>query len=110
MMTNYSFNRVSVFLVPFFLLVIINVSVLYAGDVERGDTVTIVTPGVTARLCPQPMCGPDEHIMRIAQGTHLKVEGIEDVRIGSILVTWLQVAVGDNTGWISIFDTDRAPD
>ena len=109
MMTNYSSNRVSAYLAAFFLLAITNASILYAGDVAPGDTVTIVTPGVTARLCPQPMCGPDEHIMRIAEGTHLKVEGIEDVKIGSILVTWFQVAVEDNTGWISIFDTDKAP-
>ena len=109
MMTNHSFNRVSAFLVPFFLLVIAHASALCAGDVEPGDIVTIVTPGVTARLCPQPMCGPEEHIMRIAEGTNLKIVGIEDVKIGSLLVTWFQVAVQDNTGWISIFDTDKAP-
>ena len=109
MLTNFIFNRVNSFLLSLALLVLANTSILYAGDVERGDTVTIVTPGVTARLCPQPMCGPDEHIMRIAEGTNLKIVGIEDVKIGSILVTWFQVAIQDNTGWISIFDTDKAP-
>ena len=89
--------------------IVTNTAVILAGDAAPGDSVTIVTPGVTARLCPQPMCGPDEHIMRIAEGTKLKVEGIEDVKIGSIVVTWFQVAVEDNTGWISIFDTDKAP-
>ena len=91
------------------VIVILGASISRAGDVAPGDIVTIVTPGVTARLCPQPMCGPDEHIMRIAEGTNLKIVGIEDVKIGSILVTWFQVAVQDNTGWISIFDTDKAP-
>ncbi len=79
-----------------------------AGDVEQGDTVTIVTPGVTARLCPEPMCGPGQHIMRVAEGTELEVEGTEDVKIGSIHVKWFQVEVNGRTGWISIFDTNKA--
>ena len=109
MLTDCIFNRVSSFLLSLVLLVLANASILYAGDVAPGDTVTIVTPGVTARLCPQPLCGPDEHVMRIAEGTHLTVEGIQDVNIGSLVVTWFRVAVEDNTGWISIFDTDKAP-
>ena len=91
------------------LFIFANASIIHAGDVKQGDTVTIVTAGVTARLCPQPMCGLDEHIMRIAEGTDLKVEGIEDIKIGTILVTWFQVVVEGNTGWISIFDTNKAP-
>ena len=93
----------------FLAFILANASNIYAGDVTPGDSVTIVTPGVTARLCPQPMCGPDKHIMRITEGTDLKVEGVEDVKIGTILVTWYQVDVEGNTGWISIYDTDKAP-
>ena len=101
--------RIFVVLLPFLLLMITGSSIVHAGDVEQGDTVTIVTPGVTARLCPEPMCAPDEHIMRVAEGTELEVEGIENVKIGSIQVTWFQVAVEGNSGWISIFDTNKAP-
>jgi hypothetical protein len=55
------------------------------------------------------MCGPEQHILRIPEGTDLKVEGIEDVKIGTILVTWFQVIVEGDTGWISIYDTNKAP-
>jgi hypothetical protein len=109
MLTNCSFNRVSSFLLSLVLLVLASTSILYAGDVEQGDIVTIMTPGVTARLCSEPMCGPDQHIMRSAEGTELEVEDTEDVKIGSIHVTWFQVVVDGNAGWISIFDTDKAP-
>ena len=109
MLLNNSFYRLCVFLLFLLLLVFGFFSIVYAGDVEQGDTVTIVTPGVTARLCPEPMCGPEEHIMRVAEGTELEVAGTEDVKIGSIHVKWFQVVVDGNAGWISIFDTNRAP-
>ena len=108
MLVNYSFHRLGVFLLSLILLVLASSSIVRAGDVEQGDTVTIVTPGVTARLCPDPMCGPGQHIMRIAEGTELEVEGTEEVKIGSIHVKWFQVEVEGNTGWISIFDTNEA--
>ena len=41
----------------------------WANEVKPGDAVTIVTPGTEARLCPQPGCGPDQHITRIPAGT-----------------------------------------
>ena len=109
MLTSYLFSRICVILLSLLLLTLAGSSIVHAGDVEQGDTVTIVTPGVTARLCPQPMCAPDQHIMRVAEGTELEVEGIENVKICSIQVTWFQVAVEGNTGWISIFDTNIAP-
>jgi hypothetical protein len=101
--------RIFVVLLPLIVLMNGGSLIVYAGEVEQGDTVTIVTPGVTARLCPQPMCGPEQHILRIPEGTDLKVEGIEDVKIGTILVTWFQVIVEGDTGWISIYDTNKAP-
>ena len=109
MLVNHSFYRLCLFLLFILLLMLDNSSIVHAGDVEQADTVTIVTPGVTARLCPEPMCGPDQHIMRVAEGTELEVEGTEDVKIGSIHVKWFQVEVEGNTGWISIFDTNKAP-
>ena len=101
--------RIYVVFLSLVLLMSAGSLIVRAGDVELGDTVTIVTPGVTARLCPEPMCGPDQHIMRVAEGTELEIEAAEDVKIGSIHVTWFQVVVDGNTGWISIFDTNKAP-
>ena len=109
MLVNYSFYRPCVLLLSLVLFVLASSLIVRAGDVEQVDTVTIVTPGVTARLCPEPMCGPGQHIMRVAEGTELKIESTEDVKIGSIHVKWFQVEVEGNTGWISIFDTNNAP-
>ena len=44
---------------------------------------TIITPGIEARLCPQPGCGPDRHITRIPEGTVLTIISTEDYAIGS---------------------------
>lgn len=109
MLTNYRFNRLCAVLLSLLVMTLAGFSSIHAGDVKTGETVTIITPGVTARLCPQPMCGPDQHIMRIAEGTDLKVESIEAVKIGTLQVTWFQVVVEGNTGWVSIFDTNKAP-
>ena len=109
MLASPSFIRLCTILLSLLFLVFSSFLIVHAADIEQGETVTIVTPGVTARLCPQPMCGPDQHIMRIAEGTDLKVESIEAVEIGSLQVTWFQVVVEGNTGWISIFDTNKAP-
>jgi hypothetical protein len=98
------------FLALMLLLILISslASDICAAEVEEGDKITIVTPGITARLCPEPMCGPDKHIRRIPEGTVLIVEHIENVNIGTIQVQWLEVKFGGNTGWISIFDTNEA--
>lgn len=109
MLSKPSSLRIFVVLMSLSLLMTAGSLIVRAGEVKPGETVTIVTPGVTARLCPRPMCGPDQHIMRIAQGTVLNVESIEDVKIGSIQVSWFQVIVDGNAGWISIFDTNKAP-
>jgi len=78
-----------------------------AGDVKQGDKVTIVTPGTMARLCPYPNCGQDQHITRIPKGTALKVEGINEVKVGMMTVTWFEVTYKKKRGWISIYDTDK---
>jgi hypothetical protein len=96
-----------------FFLVLISffsgiVSDVYAGEITAGDNATIVTPGTEARLCPQPACGPDQHIVRIPEGTVLTVLDIEIFTIGTFKVKWLEVDYHDHRGWISIYDTDIA--
>lgn len=81
---------------------------IFAAEVKQGDTVTIVTPGVEARLCPHPMCKPDQHITRIAEGTVLKIDDILDAKIGTFTVRWFEVKYKEHRGWISIFDTNKA--
>ena len=81
----------------------------HAEEVKQSDKITIVTAGTVARLCPNPGCGPDKHITRIPQGTVLKVEGSEDYTIGTFKVKWFEVVYKEHRGWVSIFDTDKAP-
>ena len=77
-------------------------------DVKKGDIVTIVTPGTEARLCPQPGCGPDQHITRIPAGTVFTVQNTEVFTIGTFKVKWFEVIYDNQHGWISIFDTDKS--
>ena len=82
---------------------------IYASEVKQGDKLTIITPGTVARLCPHPNCGQNQHITRIPKGTVLGVEGIMDVKSGMLTVKWFEVTYKGKRGWISIFDTDKAP-
>jgi hypothetical protein len=81
----------------------------FAGEIKKNDKITIVTSGTVARLCPHPGCGPDKHITRIPEGTVLNIEAIEDYEIGTFKVKWFEVVYKENRGWISIYDTDKAP-
>lgn len=81
---------------------------IHADEIRPGDKVIVVTPGIEARLCPLPACGPDQHIIRIPEGTVLKVENTEDFVIGTIKVKWFEVVYEENRGWISIYDTNMA--
>jgi hypothetical protein len=85
--------------------VVLNV---FANETKQGDKVTIVTPGTEARLCPQPGCGPDQHIIRIPEGSVLTVKRTEDYVIGTFKVKWFEVVYQKHRGWISIYDTDQA--
>ena len=92
-----------------FALMILLISIgsaVYANDVKQGDQLTIVTPGTEARLCPQPGCGPNQHITRIPQGTVLTVQNTEIFEIGTFKVKWFAVVYQDQSGWVSIYDTD----
>jgi len=79
-----------------------------ANEVKPGDEVTIVTPGTEARLCPQPGCGPDQHIVRIPEGTVLTIQDTEIFAIGTFKVKWFEVVYHNHRGWISIYDTELA--
>lgn len=81
---------------------------VWANEVKQGDKVTIVTPGIEARLCPQPGCGPDQHIARIPAGTVLNIQGTKVFAIGTFKVKWFEVVYHNHRGWISIYDTDQA--
>ena len=82
---------------------------LMVPGLAQADEITIITPGVVARLCPQPNCGPNEHIVRIPEATTLRVEGMTETTIGTLPpVKWFEVTYQGKKGWVSIFDTDRA--
>ena len=78
------------------------------GDETKPENkVIITTPGIEARLCPQPACGPDQHITRIPAGTVLTIERTEIFAIGTFKVKWFEVVYRDLRGWVSIYDTDK---
>jgi hypothetical protein len=81
---------------------------IYADEIKPGDEVTIITPGIEARLCPLPGCGPDQHITRIPAGTVLTIKDTADYMIGTFKVKWFEVVYDENRGWVSIYDTDKA--
>ena len=91
------------------MFILLLASNLYADDVRQGDEITIVTPGTVARLCPHPGCGPNEHVTRIPEATTLIVQDLTDFKIGTFSVRWFAVTYAGNPGWISIFDTNKAP-
>lgn len=79
-----------------------------ANEIKQGDKVTIITPGTEARLCPQPACGPDQHLLRIPEGTVLTILSTEIFAIGTYKVKWFEIVYQDARGWISIYDTDMS--
>jgi hypothetical protein len=108
--TGWHFNRIVLTCLFIFLYHLITAAVIspevFAGDIKPGDKITIVTPGVEARLCPLPACGPDQQITRIPEGTVLTVENTEEFVIGTFRVKWFEVVFEKNRGWISIYDTN----
>lgn len=104
-------RKVYICLVWLFALVTLNSgmgSAIWANEVKMDDTVTIVTPGTEARLCPQPGCGPNQHIARIPEGTVFTIQSTEVFAIGTFKVKWFAVVYDNQHGWISIYDTDKA--
>ena len=94
-------------LLSVFLIVVCLALNSQASEIKQGDKVTIVTSGTVARLCPHPNCGFNQHITRIPKGTVLTVEGIMDLKSGTMTVKWFEVTYMGKRGWISIFDTDK---
>ncbi len=109
-------NRMSVRIVFIFAQAVLILLVLCSGwlknvhadDTNVGDTVTIVTPGIEARLCPQPACGPNQHLTRIPEGSVFTILSTDVFAIGTFKVKWFEVIYENQRGWISIYDTDRA--
>lgn len=104
---RFAFNRLLLFFISVILCSALR-PVAWADEVKVGDPVTIVTPGTEARLCPQPACGPDEHITRIPEGTILTIQSTDVFAIGTFNVKWFEVTYENQRGWISIYDTDQA--
>lgn len=88
-------------------LILIPASV-YSREIQNGDSVIIVTPGVKARLCSYPDCGQDAHIARIPEGTIFVVTMIINIDLKLWTVPWYQVNYKGTTGWISMYDTKMA--
>ena len=80
----------------------------FSDDISQGDTVSIVTPGEAARLCPAPKCEDDEKLTHIPEGTRMEIEGIMNVKSGMRDAMWFEVRYKGERGWISIYDTDKA--
>lgn len=78
-----------------------------AAKIAVGKTFKIATLGTRARLCPYPNCGQYDHITRIPQGTELSIQGIKTVQNGYVTAKWFKVTYDGDTGWISIYDTDK---
>ncbi len=81
---------------------------VWADDANVGDTITIVTPGIEARLCPQPACNPNQHLTRIPEGSVFTILSTDVFAIGTFKVKWFEVVYQNQRGWISIYDTDQA--
>ena len=74
-----------------------------------GDTIKIITPGTKARLCPMPLCKQDQELLRIPANTELKVEDVSRERLPMWDVVWYKITFRGKKGWVSEFDTDKAP-
>lgn len=90
------------------IIILFSPSLIFADDIW----VTIITPGVTARLCPKPDCGQGQELLRIPENTKLEVTEKTTIRIGGTIkwdVIWYKVKYQNKEGWISEFNTDFAP-
>lgn len=75
-----------------------------------GDVLRIVTPDNRARLCPKIDCGQDQELLRIPTNTKLKVESSSKHRMRMWDVIWYKVTYKHKQGWVSEFNTDKAPE
>ncbi len=73
------------------------------------DVIRIVTLNNRARLCPKPNCGQGQEILRIPTNTKLEVQSKTFVNLRLWNVIWYEVIYKGKRGWVSEFDTDKAP-
>jgi hypothetical protein len=74
-----------------------------------GDTIKIITSENQARLCPKPFCKQNQELLRIPANTKLKVEEVSNERLPMRDVVWYKISYKGKKGWVSEFDTDKAP-
>jgi len=74
-----------------------------------GDVIRIVTPDNRARLCPKPNCAQGQERLRISTNMELKVESSSRYRMPLWDVVWYKVTYRGKQGWVSEFDTNKAP-
>ena len=77
--------------------------------VKKGDLIRVVAFDNRACLCREPNCGYGQEIARIKTGAILEVLSHLTVRMETCDVIWYEVIYANNRGWVSEFDTDRAP-
>jgi len=73
------------------------------------DTIRIVTLNNRARLCPKANCGQGQEIFRIPTNTKLEVQSKISINLNLWNVVWYEVIYKGKRGWVSEFDTDKAP-
>jgi hypothetical protein len=74
------------------------------------EVIKIVTVEDRARLCPKINCGEDQELLVIPTNTELKVEASSTSNLPLWDVIWYKVTYKDKKGWVSEFDTDKAPE
>jgi len=72
-------------------------------------TIRIVTLDNRARLCPKANCGQGQEILRIPTNTRLEVQSKIFINLRLWDVVWYEVIYKGKKGWVSEFDTDKAP-
>jgi len=73
------------------------------------SAITITTQNNKARLCPEIDCAQNKEILRIPTNTKLKVLSTSKKRLPMWDVIWYEISYKNKKGWVSEFDTDKAP-
>ena len=73
------------------------------------NTIKIVTLENKARLCPNIGCNQGQELLRLPTNTKLKVEMSSKQRLPMWDVIWYKVIYKGKEGWVSEFNTDKAP-
>ena len=74
-----------------------------------GDIIKIITVDGRARLCQKPLCKQGQELLRIPTNTELKIEEVSRERMPMWDVLWYKITYKGKKGWVSEFDTDKAP-